>query len=357
MHSNRCKSYISGGNMSKNAFSEILFLALVWTLLFNYSCKKEPEEEPNISVLPPFIDPIPYHLLGQGKLVFNRIGPEYNSYSVICVIDADQHQCRNFDCGLVFAPSVSPNGDKIALMKWGTDQTSWDIYITDINGKNQKDITSLVGTENDPSWTFDGTRVLFSLDCFYTNINLTEVLYCQSPVADPTDRIQILDYNTIDSSNTFIGTGLVSSSLTGKLLIMQAGLRTFDEDGSNMRLIFPYDENSDHFIYSPAWSPDGTKIAFLSFKRNSDISVITIDPDGTDPDTLISLKATGNYDWLGYHNQISLCWSPDGLKIAFTLPDGQTVGSHIYLIGTDHTGLTQVTFAEGVSDFSLSWSH
>jgi Tol biopolymer transport system component len=242
-------------------------------------------------------------------------------------------------------------------MKWGTDQTSWDIYIVDINGKNQTDITSLVGTENDPGWTFDGTQILFSLDCFYSNTNLTEALYRQSPVPDPADRVQILDYNTIDLPNTTFGIGLVSSSVTGKLLVMQFGLRTFDADGSNMQLILPFNENSDHFICTPAWSPDGTKIAYLSFKRNSDIAVVTIDPDGTDSDTLVSLNASGTYDWLGFHNQISLCWSPDGSKIAFTLPDGQTVGSHIYLIGTDHTGLTQVTFAEGVTDFSLSWSN
>lgn len=326
---------------------KFLLLALAWILMI-ISCKKQ-----NNTILTPFDDPIPYDLLNQGKLVFERIGPLGNAYSGFYVIDNKQHRCWKIDCGLAHSPSVSPDGELIAYTKWGTDETLYDIYVMDITGSNQRDITNLVGQDYTPSWTYDGTQILFSLDCFYTNTNNIEALYRQSAVPNPADRVKVIDYNTIIPPSFILGRGLVSSSSNGKLAVLQAGLRTFDADGSNMSQILP----EDYRICSPAWSPDGSKIAFLSYKRNSNIAVVLINPDGSDPDTLVSLSATGTDDWLGEDNQISLCWSPDGSKIAFTRPDGQFVGSHIYIIGKDHTGLTQVTFAEGVTDFSLSWSH
>ena len=276
----------------KNALLKILLLAIAWSLVINLSCKKQSDEESNISTLPPFNDPIPYSLLGQGKLVFTRIGPLDNAYSGIYVIDVDQQRCWNFDCGVVFAPSVSPDGDRISYMKWGTDHTAWDIYIMDIEGKNQRNITNLVGKENDPSWTFDGSQVFFSRD--YPEDNIVG-LYRQSPVPNPTDLVQVIDYNSVDPLN-FITRWLVSSSSTGKLLVMLNGLSTFDADGSNMQQILPFDENSDHLIYSPAWSPDRSKLAYLSFKRNSDIAVVLLDPGGTNPDTLVSVTAAGDSD-------------------------------------------------------------
>jgi Tol biopolymer transport system component len=342
--------------MSERTMLKVLLLAMTLSTAINFSCREEPIEDPIVPALPAFDDPVPYSLLGQGKLVFKRNGPPENAYSGIYVIDADQQRLWNIDCGFARGPSVSPDGELIAYTKWGTDQTAWDLYIMNIDGTGQQDITGLTGNENTPGWTFDGTRILYSLDCFYSNTNNIEALYSQSPVPNPSDRLQILDYNAIDPPNFLMGEGLVSSSSSGKLLVLQSGLRTFDADGSNMDLILPYDANSDHEIRSPAWSPDESKIAFLSFKRNSDIAVVLLNPDGTDPDTLISLPASGTNDWLAEHNQISLCWSPDGAKIAFTLPDGEYVGSHIYIIGKDRTGLTQITFEGGVTDFSLSWS-
>jgi Tol biopolymer transport system component len=93
---------------------------------------------------------------------------------------------------------------------------------------------------------------------------------------------------------------------------------------------------------------------------NSDIAVVLFDPNGTNADTVVSLSATGNGAWVGQDNEFSLCWSPDGTQIAFTRPDGPQdggVGSHIYVIKTDHTSLRQVTFSPGVTDMSLSWSN
>ena len=339
--------------MIKRGKSEALILVMTSLLFFSLSCKKQSNNGQDTSTLPPFNDPVPYSTLGQGKLVFERL----YGYNGIYVIDIDKQRTYGISGGVMDAPAVSPDGNMIAYNIYG----SKTLYIMNIDGTNRRLVTDLAGKEYCPSWTFDGTQILFSLDRFYTNTNLIEALYRQSPVPNPSDRSQIIDYNTIDPPSIFFGVGTVSSSLNGKLVLSADGIRTFDSDGSNMKLIIPTSQNNDHMMCSPKWSPDGNKIAVLSYKMNSDISVVLFNPDGSKPDTLISLTSAGpgGYGWLGADNVYSLCWSPDGSQIAFTRPEGSQNGveSHIYVIKKNHTGLTQVTFAAGVSDFSLSWSH
>jgi len=84
------------------------------------------------------------------------------------------------------------------------------------------------------------------------------------------------------------------------------------------------------------------------------MEIIVMDADGSNPISLAKLEARGKSGWGGEH-KITLCWSPDGSKIAFTKPDGDLI-AHIYMINSDGTGFTQVTSAEGVGDINLSWS-
>jgi len=334
----------------------LFFITFILTLFFACNDNGDIDGNSGNQTLPEFTDLIPYHLLEQGTLVFKRIGPPGNPYSGFYVIDADQKKSWRIDCGNASAPSVSPDGKLITYSFCVINTTWWDIFIMNIDGTSRRNITGMTGDESTPSWSTDGKQLFFSLDRFYSNTNNTEALYRQSPVENPSDRIQLIDYNKIDPPNFILGEGLISSSSNGKLLVLQMGLRTFDADGSNMKLIIPVDNNSDHLMCSPQWSPDGNKIALLSFKRNSDLAVMLYDADGKNQVKLATVTVTGTMDWLGQDNQLSLCWSPDGSKIAFTRPDGVEVGSHIYIINKDGTGLAQITSAPGVTDFSLSWN-
>ncbi len=80
---------------------------------------------------------------------------------------------------------------------------------------------------------------------------------------------------------------------------------------------------------SPNWSPDG-RIAFRSI-RNGQSDIYVINPDGTNE---VRLTTTGNNGWPS--------WSPDGQRIAFESTRDGT--QKIYAMRADGSGATRLTF-------------
>ena len=157
-----------------------------------------------------------------------------------------------------------------------------------------------------------------------------------------------------------------------------------DPDGGNRENL------SNHPVHDqdPDWSPDGTKIAFVSNRNHSEYQICVMDADGTN-----QIKLTD-----GPRDKRQPDWSPDGGKIAFTVrpkvfpievsrielmdadgenrvvlendasapswsPDGSKIAfvswrddrNEIYVIGADGQGLEQVTH-DFLGGHSLSFS-
>ena len=112
-----------------------------------------------------------------------------------------------------------------------------------------------------------------------------------------------------------------------------------DDDGANP-LRLTYNDSSD---YAPVWSPDGSRIAFVS-KRDGNWEIYVMNADGTESERLTHEDAT----------DFAPAWSPDGKLIAFeSYRDGDM---EIYVMaadGSDQTNLTQ--FPRG-SDHGPTWA-
>jgi len=120
-----------------------------------------------------------------------------------------------------------------------------------------------------------------------------------------------------------------------KIFVMNA-------DGSNQIAIT---NGPGDFV--PSWSPDGSTIAYLSVTASFELRLINA--DGTNQRVLVSRS--------GFRQSITgpANWSPDGKKIAFAATDGFDGVTHIYVMDNGGSNQTALTSA-AASDVSPSWA-
>jgi len=116
---------------------------------------------------------------------------------------------------------------------------------------------------------------------------------------------------------------------------------TMQADGSELTNL----TNNPATDESPAWSPDGTRIAFTS-DRSGDMDIYVMNADGSNLSRLT--------DDRGYEDHFS--WSPDGTKIVYSSSETSFLGdSNIMIMNADGSNKTPLTPQPGKYSF-LSWS-
>lgn len=118
---------------------------------------------------------------------------------------------------------------------------------------------------------------------------------------------------------------------------------TMNIDGSGKTRLTFFTGYLDSLADGPDWSPDGSKIVFISYRDNPNGEIYVMDADGG-RQTRLTFDDFEAFDPV---------WSPNGQYIAFGA--STTDGSDIYIMLADGSNINRLTFNYGV-DSNPNWS-
>lgn len=147
-------------------------------------------------------------------------------------------------------------------------------------------------------------------------------------------KIADIVYEKLTGSPGVFSTRIAYVQKRGK----QYELRVSDADGQNGQTVV----RSNEPLISPAFSPAGERLAYVSFEDRKPIVYVQSLRDGSRR-TVASFKGSNS----------APAWSPDGNRLAVTLT--RDASSQIYLINVDGSGLKRLT-SSGAIDTEPAWS-
>ena len=238
-----------------------------------------------------------------------------------------------------YDPTLSPDGKRMIFIKVleGHEQ----LFVADIDGRNERQITHDATDKEDPAWSPDGRQLAYVLIGPKNSMHVMNVdgssdrvvtpptqspihpawsadgrsiLYCTDDDLHPPQK------NSAEIYRLDLSTGEVATVISG-------GVNTYpvpSPDGTKIAFRKMLDTNSEVFVATsdgsgvtnltnnptfegwPAWSPDGKRIAFAG-NRNGVYQVFVMNADGSDVRLVANTEGRAT----------APKWSPDGKSIYF----------------------------------------
>ena len=222
-----------------------------------------------------------------------------------------------------FNPVWSPDGASI-LYTGHSSLGSRPIYVMDADGANPRQVT---GDGLHPAWSPDGSFVVYSdsAEIFTANSDGTGSRQITDTLGDTSSWDPVL---SPDGTRIAFRRGFVYGSIY-----------VIATDGSEP---VPVIRDTDRWDL-PVWSPDSTRLAYSTATRYSEgiesnhIAVVDADGDG-------AANLTSDHETLGEGRAVCPAWSPDGTHIAFAgRPGGESGDLEIWVMDADGASITQLT--------------
>jgi len=218
----------------------------------------------------------------------------------ICVVAPDGtgfKQLTSFEADKTY-PAWSPSGKQIVFLSKapdGTPETGGnyvenDIWTMNMDGSNQKNLTSFDGDDTAAVWSPDGKKIAF----------------VRTAVKSKSDNVRVMD--------------------SPEIFVMNA-------DGTALKNL----SQNSAWDMEPAWSPDGKRIAFVSSRDSGHYSIYAMDADGSNVKRLTQQN---------YKRDIRPRWSPDGKYIAYLAMRYREAELHV----TSSNGTSDVALTKELKD-------
>ena len=228
-------------------------------------------------------------------------------------------------------PSWSPDGSQIAFESGRSNQmlnyVDHDIYVMAANGSNVQRLTDHGADEGGPHWSPNGEMIAYVKMEYFSEQGLIENpawdIYVMN--ADGTDQNQLTKDPSYELEPSWSPDG------TRIAFISDRNGQNFDiyvmnADGSNVTQLT--DDSANEF--GPVWSHDGKQIVFNS-DRNGNVQLFMISIDGSH---LVQLTKDSS-------NSAYADWSPDGKRIVFE-SDRDTGYANIYVMNANRSNIIQL---------------
>jgi Tol biopolymer transport system component len=262
------------------------------------------------------------------KIVYTSTGAQ--DIFEIMMMNSDGTDIRNIsnDPADDLDPTWSPDGYRIAFVSDRGNSSSLvtQIYMMNLDGTGIIQLTKGMGSSRFPAWSPDGSQIAFAYE-----FSTQGEIYLMN--VDGTGLKRLTYSSSLNLSPTWSPDGKKLAYSSGKWdekqkKIINYDIYTMNVDGTNPRKL----TTSTADDYSPAWSPDGKKIAFVSERRgNPDIFVIDVSTTKVHQLTLNSPSKDEHP-----------AWSPDGKYITFD-SDRDDSGGEIYSMDANGQHVLRLT--------------
>jgi Tol biopolymer transport system component len=285
------------------------------------------------------IAPAPAHaqsstwVSGNGLLAFTS---DHDGTPALFTLDADTSATTSLNTRSGIAelqPAWSPEGDRIVFVRRSGPNRRTDLFVMTAAGRARTRLTSNALPERDPSWSPGGTMLVYA-----ARTSATGDFHVFLAKADGSAREQLTrrDGRAPVFSPDGSKIAFVSDRDGGfpELYVMNA-------NGRNERRL----TNNGLIDGNPSWSPDGTHLVFERCCPTGTSDILTID---------IATRGETDLTPSGGSQDFDPTWSPDGTRIAYVSFGTVERNIDVWVMNADGTSRTRLTDAAG-PDLSPDW--
>lgn len=230
-------------------------------------------------------------------------------------------------------PGVPPSTIPLAARRLAFQSRrdgNFEIYTSDPNGRDVRNLSLHPGHDGEPAWSPDHTRIAFDSDR-----SGAFDIYVMN--ADGSGIVQLTTEPAPDGYPSWSpdGTQIAFNSFRDG----NAEIYVMNADGTNPRRLTKNLSDDS----KPAWSPDGSRIAFHS-DRDGNSEIFVMNADGSDQRNLSNAPG----------NDKNPAWSPNSARIAFdSTRDGGL--PELYVMGGDGSLPVRLTTNDDIDSWP-AWS-